>query len=115
MSASPHILSTALEACQAGYSLPQEFYNDADVFQADIDAIFYQEWLFAAPECEIPNAGDYITLAVHEALIIVLRDKQGEIRAFHNTCRHRGSRLCDKARGNKARLVCPYHQWTYDD
>ncbi|MQQ07762.1 Rieske 2Fe-2S domain-containing protein [Epibacterium sp. SM1979] len=105
---------SALDACKPGFSLPKAFYNDADLFEADIEAVFYREWLFVGPECEIPNAGDYVTLTVHEAPIIVLRDHEGEVRAFHNSCRHRGSRLCDKARGHTGRLVCPYHQWTYE-
>ncbi len=107
-------LRAALDACQDGYSLPRAFYNDPDVFEADIEAVFYNDWIFVGPECEIPNAGDYVTLTIHNAPIIVLRDHEGELRAFHNSCRHRGSRLCDKARGHTGRLVCPYHQWTYE-
>lgn len=107
-------IRSALDACKPGFSLPKAFYNDDDLFEADMEAIFYKEWLFAGPECEIPNPGDYVTLTIHEAPIIVLRDHEGEVRAFHNSCRHRGSRLCDKARGHAGRLVCPYHQWTYE-
>jgi Rieske 2Fe-2S family protein len=104
----------ALDACKRGHALPGAFYNDDAIFEADIEAVFYREWLFAAPECELPKPGDYITLTIHKAPIIVLRDHDGEIRAFHNSCRHRGSRLCDKSRGHSGRLVCPYHQWTYE-
>lgn len=114
MSAAENKLRSALDACQPGYSLPRAFYNDADVYAADMEAIFYREWLFVGPECEIPTPGDYVTLTVHEAPIIVLRDQDGGLQAFHNACRHRGSRLCDKARGHTGRLVCPYHQWTYE-
>ena len=114
MSAIQNKLRSALDATQQGFSLPGAFYNDDDLFKADIEAIFYKEWLFVGPECEIPNAGDYVTLTVHDAPIIVLRDNEGKIRAFHNSCRHRGSRLCDKSRGHTGRLVCPYHQWTYE-
>jgi Rieske 2Fe-2S family protein len=46
--------------------------------------------------------------------VVVVRDREGKIRAFHNSCRHRGSRVCTTAKGTSARLVCPYHQWTYD-
>lgn len=114
MSGLENYIRSALDKCEPGYSLPREFYNADAVFEADIEAIFYKDWLFVGPECEIPKPGDYVTLTVHEAPIIVLRDSEGEIRAFHNSCRHRGSRLCDKSRGHTARLVCPYHQWTYE-
>ena len=43
-----------------------------------------------------------------------MRDRAGEIRAFHNVCRHRGSRICKTEQGNAHRLVCPYHRWTYE-
>ena len=46
--------------------------------------------------------------------VIILRDKQGEIRACHNSCRHRGSVLCQPGHGTAPKLVCPYHRWTYD-
>ena len=46
--------------------------------------------------------------------VVVVRGRDGRIRAFHNSCRHRGSRVCTTDKGTSARLVCPYHQWTYD-
>ncbi|SCZ60667.1 Rieske 2Fe-2S family protein [Epibacterium ulvae] len=107
-------LRVALDTCQEGHSLPRAFYNDPAIFQSDMEGIFYREWLFAAPECELPNPGDFVTLTVHDAPIIILRDQDGIIRAFYNSCRHRGSRLCKSPRGHTARLVCPYHQWTYE-
>jgi Rieske 2Fe-2S family protein len=50
---------------------------------------------------------------IGEYPVVVLRDREGGLRAFHNTCRHRGSRICSAERGTAVRLVCPYHQWTY--
>ncbi|WP_090057937.1 aromatic ring-hydroxylating oxygenase subunit alpha [Celeribacter neptunius] len=104
----------ALAESRPGHALPRAFYTDQAVFEDDMNAVFYREWLFVGPECELPEPGDYVTLQVHEAPVIVLRDNDGQLRAFHNSCRHRGSTLCQKERGNAARLVCPYHQWTYD-
>lgn len=108
------ILEAALESSKAGYALPRPFYENEEIYQQELDAIFYKEWLFAANECEIPATGDYITLTVATTPIIIIRDQDSVIRAFLNTCRHRGSRLCQKESGNTTRLVCPYHQWTYD-
>ena len=96
-----------------GHTLPRAFYNDADLYEFDLQAIFYRQWLFAGLEAELGRAGDYFTLQIGPSPIVVLRDKSGAIRAFHNTCRHRGSRICNAARGRSPSLVCPYHQWTY--
>ncbi|WP_417329376.1 aromatic ring-hydroxylating oxygenase subunit alpha [Halomonas cupida] len=97
-----------------GFSLPQPFYNDARLFQLDIQAIFEREWLFAGMSCEIPAKGNFITLSIGDNPIIIVRGDGGTIHAFHNVCRHRGSRLCPTESGKVAKLVCPYHQWTYE-
>jgi Rieske 2Fe-2S family protein len=75
--------------------------------------IWYRDWLFVGHDCEVPNAGNYMTVQIGEFPIVVVRDRDGGLRAFHNTCRHRGSRICSADHGSSPRLVCPYHQWTY--
>lgn len=97
-----------------GFSLEQAFYTDPDYFRADLELIWYRDWLFAVHDCEIPRPGNYVTLQVGDYPVVIVRDRQGQVRAFHNSCRHRGSRVCASERGASARLVCPYHQWTYD-
>ena len=97
-----------------GYSLERPFYNDPALFQVDLDLIWYRDWLFAGHDCELPKPGSYLTLQVGDHPVVVVRDREGRVRAFHNSCRHRGSRVCTAERGVSARLVCPYHQWTYD-
>ncbi|WP_206244327.1 aromatic ring-hydroxylating oxygenase subunit alpha [Novosphingobium terrae] len=97
-----------------GYSLPQPFYTDQAFFDLDMELIWYRDWLFAGHTCELPKAGSYLTLQIGAYPIVVLRDREGEIRAFHNSCRHRGSRVCNQPKGTAAKLVCPYHQWTYN-
>jgi Rieske 2Fe-2S family protein len=94
-------------------ALPVGFYGDAVQHQADLDLIWYREWLFAGHECELAKAGDYFTLQVGDYPILVIRDREGSLRAFHNTCRHRGSRICSALHGSAPRLTCPYHSWTY--
>lgn len=106
-------LHSLLADYRSGYSLPQAFYLDEDIFKADL-AIFEREWLFACNAAEIKEPGDYLTLEIGNNSVIVLRDRDGEVRAFHNTCRHRGSRICQKETGRVNRLVCPYHQWVYE-
>ena len=96
-----------------GYSLEAPFYTSQEVFDLDIEAIFARHWLFSAAEAEIPDAGDYVTIDIGPYSVIILRDDDEEIRAFHNVCRHRGSRLLKDSCGSVGNIVCPYHQWTY--
>lgn len=103
-----------ITARQKDFSLSRELYSDPGVFQADLEEIWYREWLFAIPSCDIPKVGNHATLQVGAYPIVIVRSADGQIRAFHNVCRHRGQRLCPKEKGSSPKLVCPYHQWTYD-
>jgi phenylpropionate dioxygenase-like ring-hydroxylating dioxygenase large terminal subunit len=96
------------------HSLPRPFYTDAEIFRLDLEHIFYRSWLFAVPSCEIPKPGNYVTFKVGLYSVITVRGHDGVIRAFHNSCRHRGSTLCREAKGSRPKIVCPYHQWTYE-
>ncbi|TWH00623.1 Rieske 2Fe-2S family protein [Mesorhizobium sp. J18] len=99
---------------RGGYSLEQPFYIDPDYFRLDLELIWYRDWLFVGHDCELPKPGSYFTVQIGAYPVVVVRDREGMIRAFHNSCRHRGSRVCTAEKGTSARLVCPYHQWTYD-
>lgn len=76
--------------------------------------IFHKEWLIAGMTCEIPAKGNFLTLQIGKNPVLVIRGAEGQVHAFHNVCRHRGSRLCVSEKGKVAKLVCPYHQWTYE-
>ena len=103
-----------LRAQASGYSLARPFYTDADLFQADLTHIWYRDWILAASAAELPKAGSYVTLQLGAYPVVVVRGSDDVIRAFHNVCRHRGQRICSKPSGHAAKLVCPYHQWTYE-
>ncbi len=107
------VLSTLMRRKPA-YSLAQDLYCDPGVFQADMERIWYREWLFVLPSCEIPKPGNYVVHDIGAYSVILVRGHDGEIRAFHNSCRHRGSVLCKSKSGSNPKLVCPYHQWTYE-
>jgi len=106
-------LDSLLARVQPGWSLPGAFYNDAAVYQSDLEQVWRRGWLFAGHACEIPRAGDYFTLEVDTDSILLVRTENGEVHALHNVCRHRGSLICGSPSGHVRRLVCPYHQWTY--
>jgi len=96
------------------FSLEQKFYTDPEYYKQDLENIFYKDWLFVGHDCELPKTGSYLTVQIGAYPVVIVRDAQGGIRAFHNSCRHRGSRICAAEKGTAAKLVCPYHQWTYE-
>ena len=100
---------------RVGKGLPSSWYRDPVHYTRELDAFWYGRWIAATRADEIPVAGDWRAISVGTQSILVLRDERGEVRAFHNTCRHRGSLLCadDAGRFERRRIVCPYHAWTY--
>ncbi|MEC9197409.1 MAG: aromatic ring-hydroxylating dioxygenase subunit alpha [Pseudomonadota bacterium] len=107
-------LSDMLMRREAGHSLERAFYTDPEIYAQDLENIFYREWLFAIPACQLTKTGSYAQLQIGAYNVILVKGSDGEIRAFHNSCRHRGSIICKGREGHVAKLVCPYHQWTYD-
>ena len=110
-------LDTALQLLRQrrpGHMLPRECYFSEAVFRADLEAIWYREWVFAGHSFEIAEEGQFFTLQIGDFPVVVVRNGDGDINAFVNVCSHRGTRVCQQAHGDVARLVCPYHGWTYD-
>jgi glycine betaine catabolism A len=107
-------LAHHLAAYRPGWSLPRPFYSDEAIYRADMEQVWRKGWLFAGHACELPKTGDWLTLQVDNDSVIVIRGEDGAVRALHNVCRHRGSQILPPGRGSAKRLVCPYHQWTYD-
>ena len=99
---------------QEDWSLDQRFYKDESIFDLEKNHIFYDSWIFIGHESQIPNKGDYFVYKLLDEEIIVLRNKDNEVKAFFNVCRHRGSRICLEESGNTSRFSCPYHSWTYN-
>ena len=104
---------TLLERTAA--SLPSAWYYDAAQYARELEAVWYRDWVCVARQEDLREPGDYLVAAIGEESVIVTRDREGRPRAFHNTCRHRGSQLCEAAGGRFAggRIVCPYHAWSY--
>ncbi|WP_019071270.1 aromatic ring-hydroxylating oxygenase subunit alpha [Streptomyces hokutonensis] len=97
----------------AGQSLEAPFYVGEEFFDLDIEAVFARSWLFVAAEAELPEPGDYVTVDLGSYSVIVVRDDDEDVRAFHNVCRHRGARILNEERGSVGNIVCGYHRWTY--
>ena len=80
-------------------ALERDFYCSPEDYQVDLEMIWYRDWLFVGHDCEVPNPGNYLTVQIGEYPVLVVRDRDGELHAFHNACRHRGSRICSAERG----------------
>jgi Rieske 2Fe-2S family protein len=106
-------LSELIARRRPGHSLEQAFYTSREVFEADLRLIFGRHWIYVGVEPEIAHAGDVMTVQVGGASVLIVRDDDERIHAFHNVCRHRGARLVQSAHANVGNLVCPYHAWTY--
>jgi Rieske 2Fe-2S family protein len=76
-------------------TLPARYYTDPAWFQRELERIHFDMWLYAGRSERIPAPGDYFLLDVGHANLLVLRDERGEVRAFHNVCRHRGTYRLD--------------------
>lgn len=94
-------------------SMPRTFYTDARVLALEKEHLFLQEWICVGRAEEISRPGDFVAFQICEEPIVVVRGKDGGVRAFSNVCRHRGVLLAS-GRGNRKLLVCPYHNWAYD-
>ncbi len=95
-------------------SLPGWLYHDPEYFALEMARVIRPAWHIVCHLSDLPNAGDWRALALLGESVIVIRGADGEVRAFHNLCRHRGSRLVDGGEGCARKLVCPYHGWAYE-
>jgi nitrite reductase/ring-hydroxylating ferredoxin subunit len=97
-----------------------EAYVSPEYARAEQDRLWRKAWLQAGRIEDIPNEGDFITFDIGDDSVLVVREDEGTVRAFHNVCVHRGRRLVDvpagqrNARGNSKNFICGFHGWTYD-
>jgi phenylpropionate dioxygenase-like ring-hydroxylating dioxygenase large terminal subunit len=94
---------------------PAAPYYDPDWFELEREAVFKRTWLNIGHLCELPEPGSFIVrpLEVAKTSILIVRGKDGEIRAFHNACTHRGTQLVARGAGKASSFTCPYHAWTF--
>jgi phenylpropionate dioxygenase-like ring-hydroxylating dioxygenase large terminal subunit len=102
-------------AADAGRWVHRRIHYDPEVFRAEQERLFRRCWIYVGHESDIPQAGDYLSATVAGEPIVLVRDREGSVNAFFNTCMHRGVRIARMPRGNcGSSFKCMYHGWTYD-
>jgi Rieske 2Fe-2S family protein len=97
-----------------GRALDPSLYHDPTVLEQEIASIFSRTWQYAGHVGDLPEPGDYLTAKAGDQPVLVLRGYDGELRAYRNVCRHRGSELLSGDGHCKKAIRCRYHGWTYD-
>lgn len=93
-------------------TLPPQCYTSEAFFRREQETLFRKNWQFVCRAERLKKVGSYICHESHGRSVIIIRSKDNQVKAFTNSCRHRGSRLLNDA-GECGRIVCPYHSWVY--
>ncbi|HEX3745958.1 MAG TPA: aromatic ring-hydroxylating dioxygenase subunit alpha [Bryobacteraceae bacterium] len=95
-------------------TLPAQYYTDPAIFAGELERFYFSRWIGVGRSERIALPGDYYLVELANESVIVTRSHEGELRAFFNVCRHRGTRMCTASEGALgASIQCPYHGWTY--
>jgi nitrite reductase/ring-hydroxylating ferredoxin subunit len=95
-------------------SVPASRYLDPERWKREIDRVFRRMPLMLAMSCELAEPGDFKALEAAGVPVLLVRQEEGNVRAFVNSCSHRGAMIVTEPSGNRRRFTCPYHAWTYD-
>ncbi|MDT7569716.1 MAG: hypothetical protein QOG76_8340 [Pseudonocardiales bacterium] len=109
----PALYSGVRQPLQRATTLPSWCYTSQKWFDREFTSIFQPAWHFIGLASSIPNRGDYLTSSPLGLGVLVVRDDEGQVNAFRNSCRHRGSLLLEKPSGTCRAIRCQYHSWTY--
>jgi phenylpropionate dioxygenase-like ring-hydroxylating dioxygenase large terminal subunit len=105
--------AVAASAANGASTIPPGLYHSEEIHALELEQIFRKEWLCPGLAAEIPKPGDYITFSIAGQPVFCVRGRDGHVRTFSNVCLHRMMILLEGS-GNRSRIVCPYHAWTYD-
>jgi Rieske 2Fe-2S family protein len=108
------VILTTKSATAPPRALDPRLYTDPAALERELDGLFQRTWQYAGHVSDLPEAGSYITAVAGDQPVLVLRGDDGEIRAFRNVCRHRGSQLLTGSGRCRKAIRCRYHGWTYD-
>ena len=93
--------------------LPAKYFIDPEIFDRVRHHIYYKSWQFACHSSQVSRSGDYFSFSLFDQDIFIVRGRDEKLRGFYNVCQHRGHKLVEGS-GNRSRVTCPYHAWTYD-
>ena len=94
--------------------IDRRIFSDPDIFEQEMEQIFGRAWLFLCHESQLKKAGDFFESVMGRDNVLVVRQKDGGLKALLNTCMHRGNAVCRAEEGNTKNFMCTYHGWTYD-
>ncbi len=94
--------------------IPKERYTSKEFMELEWDRLWTKSWLMVCPESDVPEPGTCFTADIGRESVIVVRGESGDVRAFFNTCQHRGTRLREVGRGRVKKFVCPFHLWAWE-
>ncbi|KAG6038968.1 hypothetical protein E4U41_003423 [Claviceps citrina] len=94
-------------------ALPSSWYTSQELYELERRAIFSKKWLLTTHKARLLHPGDWLRYDVAGYQFIITRDRQENINAFHNVCRHRAFSIVTKEAGNNSVLACKYHGWSY--
>ncbi len=98
-----------------GSAIHRRLFVDPDLYRLEQQRIFGSCWLYVGHESQLLNNGDFLTTTMGEDPVFVTRDRTGRLRAFLNSCSHRGAMVCRTDGGNSKLFKCPYHGWTFNN
>jgi choline monooxygenase len=101
------------EVATRSHSINTQCYTDPKFLQIEREQIFHRSWQFLCHEEKLREPGSYVTLSVEGQPVVAMRNREGDLKAFFNVCKHRGHELLS-GEGKTRRITCPYHAWTYD-
>lgn len=113
MNIAPGEIGAAAAPLNRARSMPAGFYTDPEIFHRERERIFLKQWFFLCREDQLPNVGDYRSFDTPGGPIVLVRSRDARLNCFANYCRHRGSILLEGRGNTGARIICPYHGWSY--
>ena len=110
----PDEIAAVRQPYRAASLLPGRAYHDPAIHDFERKEWFRRDWIVVGREEDAPSAGTYFTAEVDDEPLLIARGRDGELRAFYNVCRHRGTAVVEEPCGTAVRFQCPYHAWIYD-
>ena len=107
------VIARLTRPTESAVGLPRDVYIDPDFYALERDRVLAATWVCVGVASDLPHAGDLLPYDFGGVPLLLLRNREGAVRAFHNVCSHRGVLLVDQPRNVRGGITCPYHAWTY--